>query len=76
MKFTYSVCKVVKTTEGSDVDGKYFIMGNLDYDNAVDLAENLQVIDIQMSELIMCDMQITYRVYNEHTGKIKKSFRV
>lgn len=76
MKFTYRVCKVVKTEEGSDVDGKYFIMGNLDYDNAVYLAENLQVIDIQMSELIMCDIQITYRVYNEQTGKIKKSFRV
>lgn len=76
MKLTYGVYKVVKTAGGSDVDGKYFIMGNLDYDKAVDLAESLQVIDIQMSEFMMCDVKITYRVYSEHTGRIKKSFRV
>lgn len=76
MKFTYGVYKVVKTENGSDVDGKYFIMGNLDYGKAVDLAHSLQVIDIQMCEFMMCDVKITYRVYSEQTGKIKKSFRV
>lgn len=76
MKFTYSVYKYVKTADGSDIDGRYFVLGNLDFDVAEQLAENLSIIDTQMTELNMCDVSIKYRVLSEHTGRIKKTFSV
>lgn len=77
MKFTYSVYKVIKVDGGSDIDGKYFIGGGLDYDVAVGLAENLSVIDIQMApEVFMCDMKIKFIVIKEYTNTTVKTFKV
>ena len=77
MKFTYSIYKVVKVDGGSDIDGKYFIVGNMDYVIASDIAENLSIIDTQMTELIMTDdLHIKYIVVKEQTGKTEKTFKV
>lgn len=76
MKFTYSIYKVVKTQDGSDIDGKYFIGGGLDYYKAVELAENLSVIEIQMTELMLCDVRIKFIVVKEQTNKVAKTFKV
>lgn len=75
MKNTYVVYKVIKTTEGSDIDGKYFVAGNMDYYKAEELAKNLACIDKQtLYELLMCEMKVCYKVYNEQTGRIKRVF--
>lgn len=76
MKFTYSIYKVVKVDGGSDIDGKYFIGGSLDYDKAVELAENLCTIGIQMTELNMCGVRVKYIVVKEQTNKVAKTFKV
>lgn len=76
MKFTYSVYKVVRTDDGSDIDGKYFIVGSMDYDKAVEIAENLSIIETQMTELMMCDVRIKFIVVKEQTDKIAKTFKV
>lgn len=76
MKFTYSVYKVVRTDDGSDIDGKYFIVGSMDYDKAVEIAENLSIIETQMTELMMCDVHIKFIVVKEQTDKIAKTFKV
>lgn len=75
MRNTYAVYKIIKTTEGSDIDGKYFVAGNMDYYKAEELAKNLACIDKQtLYELLMCEMKVCYKVYSEQTGRIKRVF--
>lgn len=75
MKNKYAVYKVIKTTEGSDIDGKYFVAGNMDYYAAEELAENLACIDKQtLHELLACEMKVCYKVYCEQSGRIKRVF--
>lgn len=77
MKFTYSIYKVMEVEGGSDIDGKYFIGGGLDLDKALEIAENLSVIEIQMlPELFICDVKIKFIVVREYTNKTVKTFKV
>ena len=77
MKFTYSIYKVMEVEGGSDIDGKYFIGGGLDLDKALEIAENLSVIEIQMlPELFICDVKIKFIVVREFTNKTVKTFKV
>lgn len=77
MKENYEVVKYIKTTDGSDVDGQFFIGGELSKEHALTIAENLSVVDMQtLNEIVMCAVDITYKVINADTHRVVKEFKV
>ena len=77
MNKNYEVVKQIKTDGGSDIDGQYFIGGELSKEQALFIAENLATVDMQtLTELVMCDVSIAYKVINADTHKVVQTFKV
>lgn len=71
----YEVIKEVYVKGGSDIDGQYFVGGELSKEHALDIAKNLATVDMQvMNGIILFETNIRYKVINADTHKVVEVF--